>query len=169
MNGRARPLIYVAAPLFSCAERTFNASLKDRLSVDFDVFLPQEDGGLVADFVTRGASPRDAALAVFDIDLSAVRRCNALIIVMDGRAIDEGACVELGIAYSLGKICVGLQTDARRLLFGRNNPMIDCALNAVFTSEEALMPWMRTHIVIGQRNERTDAINSSSPGETQRS
>lgn len=61
---------------------------------------------------------------------------------MDGRVVDEGASVELGVAYALGKECIGLQTDVRRLVMGRNNPMIDCALNAVFTSEASLLKWV---------------------------
>ena len=33
--------------------------------------------------------------------------------VLDGRIPDEGACVELGIAYANGKRCYGVKTDAR--------------------------------------------------------
>ncbi len=149
MIERARRLVYVAAPLFNVAEREFNARLKLRLMPHLDVFLPQEDGGLVGELVANGASAYEAASAVFAIDVSAIRRSDALLIVMDGRSIDEGAAVELGIAYALGKLCIGLQTDVRRLFMGRNNPMIDCALTAVFSSEEAVVSWLTTGLGVG--------------------
>lgn len=32
--------------------------------------------------------------------------------VLDGRAPDEGVCVELGLAYANGKRCYGFKSDA---------------------------------------------------------
>ena len=43
-----------------------------------------------------------------------------------GRVPDEGACVELGIAYALGKKCIGYKTDDRNLDFtGDDNLFIE--------------------------------------------
>jgi nucleoside 2-deoxyribosyltransferase len=67
---------------------------------------------------------------VFEGDLEAIRNSDVLLMILDGRAPDEGACFELGYAYSLNKVCVGLQTDVRRLLTIGNNPMIVGALTA---------------------------------------
>jgi nucleoside 2-deoxyribosyltransferase len=142
MSERPRPLAYIAAPLFCVAEREFNARLKRVLLPYVEVFLPQEDGGLMSELVASGASSRDAAAAVFAMDIAAIRRCDMLVIVLDGRVVDEGASVELGIAYALGKECVGLQTDVRRLVMGRNNPMVDCSLSCIFTSEGSLASWV---------------------------
>ncbi len=153
MTERKRCLVYVAAPLFNVAEREFNARLKLSLLPHIDVFLPQEDGGLIGELVANGASAIEAASSVFAMDVAAIRRCDALLIVMDGRSIDEGASVELGIAYALGKLCVGLQTDVRRLILGRNNPMIDCALDAVFASEATLVNWMATRLGVSSAPE----------------
>jgi len=167
MIERTRRLVYVAAPLFNVAEREFNARLKRNLLTHTDVFLPQEDGGLIAELVANGASASEAAASVFAIDVAAIRRCDALLLVMDGRTIDEGASVELGIAYALKKLCIGLQTDVRRLVLGRNNPMIDCALDVVFASEAALVNWTATQYGVGNvhgtaRNERgEDPVNVS--------
>lgn len=61
-----------------------------------------------------------------------------------GRVIDEGASFELGYAYSRGKLCVGLKTDIRRLLAVGDNPMIECALRAIFSSIDDVVVWIRT-------------------------
>jgi nucleoside 2-deoxyribosyltransferase len=47
---RKLPRLYLAAPLFSQAEKAFNHDLKKELSAHFEVFLPQEDGGLLLDW-----------------------------------------------------------------------------------------------------------------------
>ena len=42
-----------------------------------------------------------------------------------GRVPDEGACVELGIAYASGKRCYGFKSDARSIELDMDlNPMI---------------------------------------------
>lgn len=158
MSDRSRRLAYIAAPLFNVAERQFNARLKRSLLPYVDVFLPQEDGGLLTQLVTQGASPRDAAAAVFAMDVEAIRRCDILVMVLDGRVVDEGASVELGIAYALGKVCIGLQTDVRRLVLDRNNPMIECTLAAVFTSEDSLVNWVAARLEGGSKRDTVPRI-----------
>ena len=37
---------------------------------------------------------------------------------------DEGACVEVGAAYVLGKECISIKTDVRSLIQGIDNPLI---------------------------------------------
>jgi nucleoside 2-deoxyribosyltransferase len=136
--------LYFAAPLFSDAERSFNKSIVNELQQYFDVYLPQEDGCLMAELIADGIQPATAAKTVFSLDMIAIDRCEALLIVLDGRAVDEGAAFELGCAHSRGKLCVGLQTDPRRILTNRNNPMIDCALSEVFHDVNALFDWARS-------------------------
>jgi nucleoside 2-deoxyribosyltransferase len=96
---------------------------------------------LVADLVREGLSPEDAARYVFNVDKAALDSCDLLLIVMDGRVIDEGAAFELGYAYSSGKRCFGLQTDVRRLIAGNNNPMIECACEVVFNDLDLMAKW----------------------------
>ena len=139
-NGRKSPL-YLAGPLFSAAERSFNSFLKHRLSNYFDVYLPQEDGALMPILLDSGMTPSQASNVVFKNDLNAIRQCHVLLILMDGRSVDEGACFELGVAYSLGKTCVGLQTDFRRLALFGNNPMLTGALSNVFVDVDQLIEW----------------------------
>ena len=113
------------------------SSLRNKLDGFCDVYLPQEDGALLVDLVANGMPVTEAKNAIFARDLEAIDRCDILLLVMDGRVIDEGACFELGYAYCRGKICVGLKTDVRSLLTIGDNPMVECALR-MFSAT-----WMR--------------------------
>jgi nucleoside 2-deoxyribosyltransferase len=137
-----RPNVYLAGPLFSENERQWNVSLRDRLSEFCDVYLPQEDGALLVDLVANGMPVEAAKNAIFDRDLQAIERCDILLLVMDGRVIDEGACFELGYAYCRGKICIGLKTDVRSLLTIGDNPMIVCALRHTFNNMDEIVDWI---------------------------
>ena len=120
-------LIYLAGPLVSEAERRFNLELAHRLeAVGFEVFLPQRDG------VER--------------DRSRILDADVLLFVLDGRVPDEGACVELGIAFCQKylrngeKLLVGLHTDTRAALIGgRLNPMVRVPLDYIVDDEETLL------------------------------
>jgi nucleoside 2-deoxyribosyltransferase len=138
-----RPLLYFAAPLFSQAERQFNAETARLLGSAFDVYLPQEVAGLVAVKVAEGIDTEEAFRAVFKLDLQAIRRCDVVLAVLDGRTVDEGVAFELGFAYSLGIPCIGLQTDSRRMSPLGNNPMIECSLEMSFASVSELCSWSR--------------------------
>ena len=138
-------LIYLAGPLFSEAERRFNLELAHRLeATGFDVFLPQRDG------VERDRPPYDTMTpeerrhAMFHLDRT--RILDADVFVLDGRIPDEGACVELGIAYyqkylqNGEKLLLGLHTDTRAAFIGgRLNPMVRIPLDYVVDDEETLL------------------------------
>jgi nucleoside 2-deoxyribosyltransferase len=141
------PLLYLAGPLFSKAERRFNLRLTWRLEASgFRVFLPQRDG------VDRKTPPFDAMpperrrRAMFRLDRQKILDCEVFVIVLDGRVPDEGACVELGMAHcqrhlqGVGKLLVGLHTDARAAFIGsRLTPMVRVALDHIVDDEEALV------------------------------
>src|SRR3989344_4180742 len=74
---------YLAAPLFSEAERRFNRELKRKLSPWFDVFLPQEDVGLLADFIARGMSRRRAMQTISEADSLGIQSADVIIAVLD--------------------------------------------------------------------------------------
>jgi nucleoside 2-deoxyribosyltransferase len=133
---------YFAAPLFSQAELAFNEQIVEQLEQYVDIYLPQRDGGKVVDLVNHGVSPQDAYRTIFDRDLEALEQSQGLILVLDGRSIDEGACFELGVAYASKKMCIGLQTDTRRLLPLGNNPMVECALSHRFDNAHDLKTWV---------------------------
>jgi nucleoside 2-deoxyribosyltransferase len=131
--------VYLAGPLFSEAEKNFNKQLRDLLSSHCSVYLPQDDGGLLVEMVTAGIPPTEATTMIFQKDIEEVKKCDIFLIILDGRTVDEGACVELGLAFGLNKECVGLQTDPRRLLSFGNNPMITGALHRTFHSVDEVV------------------------------
>lgn len=118
-------------------------TLRNTLSGLCDVYLPQEDGALLVDLVANGMPVNEAKSAIFSRDLQAIERCDILLLVMDGRVIDEGACFELGYAFSRGKICIGLKTDVRSLLTIGDNPMIECALREIFGDIDEVSGWIQ--------------------------
>jgi len=140
-----KPYLYLAGPLFSEAERSFNAYIKQALSAYFGVYLPQEDGALMPDLLKAGHIFDHAKNIVFKNDLNAIKQCDAFFVILDGRSIDEGAAFELGFAYSIGKPCVGFRTDFRRLSSFGNNPMIDCALDSTFTALHEVIRWAKDY------------------------
>ena len=116
--------IYFAAPLFSEAERDFNARVTNELRKEgFDVFLPQENSE-ITEIPDTDEKRRKLLTGFFTKDIEAIDGSDVLLIVLDGRVPDEGACFELGYAYARGKICVGLKTDSRVSEMGTDNAMI---------------------------------------------
>jgi nucleoside 2-deoxyribosyltransferase len=140
-------LIYFAAPLFCQAERTFNQLLTDKLEASgFQVFLPQRDGA------ERDKAPYDTMpeeehrQAIFQLDTSQILASDIFLFILDGRVPDEGACFELGVAYTqkklteARKLLVGLQTDTRAaFLDSKLNPMIHVPLERIMSDEETLL------------------------------
>jgi len=145
MNSSLRPVVYFAAPLFSEAELSFNVSLTSELERYVDVFLPQRDGGKVVDLVHRGVNKKNAYQSIFERDVDAIRQSDAVLAILDGRAIDEGVAFELGYAFAIGKVCIGYQSDPRRLLPLGNNPMIDCSLSALYTDLGGVLAWVKNY------------------------
>ena len=116
--------IYFAAPLFSEAEREFNVKVTNELRKEgFDVFLPQEHSE-ITEIPDTDEKRRKLLTGFFTNDIEAIDDSDILLIVLDGRVPDEGACFELGYAYARGKICVGLKTDTRVSEMGTDNAMI---------------------------------------------
>lgn len=139
-----RKLIYLASPLFSFAEKHENVRICRALERWCDVFLPQRDGELIPHLIQQGLNERDAYQVIFERDVAALRACDAVVINLDGRAVDEGAAFELGIAFALGKRCVGYRTDVRVLLPWGLNPMITVPLSQTFACIESLEEWARS-------------------------
>lgn len=107
-NGTVRG-IYVAGPLFTLGERTFNhrlaESLRQRLPGTM-VVLPQEYAATIEshpDFIRR----------MFSHCFRTILRCDAIVAVLDGADADSGTCIELGFAYAMKKTIVGIRTDTR--------------------------------------------------------
>ncbi|MEO5912881.1 MAG: nucleoside 2-deoxyribosyltransferase domain-containing protein [Luteolibacter sp.] len=138
--------LYFAAPLFCQAERAFNAQLALRIEdLGYSVFLPQRDGVESSKPPWSQMAPDDRRREMFAMDVREIRRCDVFLFILDGRVPDEGACVELGIAFEqkssgAGKHLVGLQTDQRAAFIGsRLNPMIREALDEIAGDEVELL------------------------------
>jgi len=126
---RHMPRIYIAGPLFSDAEIRYNECLDEFLvEKGFKTFLPQRDGYKLSDLLANGYSISVAMRQIFDRDLDEIRNSDILVLILDGRVPDEGACIEVGYAYGIGKECIGLKTDSRSLMFDLDNPLIVGAL-----------------------------------------
>ena len=144
---REHMLIYLSAPLFCQAEQAFNAQLTEKLEErGFVVFLPQRDGVESSRPPYDKMDEEELRQAIFPLDRDKVLEADVLLFVLDGRVPDEGACVELGIAYGQKyllqreKLLIGLHTDMRAAFLGEKlNVVIQCALDNVVEDEEDLM------------------------------
>jgi nucleoside 2-deoxyribosyltransferase len=137
----SRPILYLAGPLFNPGERAHNLSIRAAIEPWFAVYLPQVDGALLPDLLAMGHAPEEARRRIFRDDVAAIRRSDVLLIVLNGRGIDEGAAFELGIGWCLGKPCFGYKDDFRQLLPDGDNPMITGSLRNTFRSIEELSSW----------------------------
>ena len=90
--------------------------------------MPQEDGHLLSELIEKGFEKDDAIQMIFQKDVEKIKECDIIIFIMDGRVPDEGACVEIGLAYAYNKECFGLKTDSRSLMGDMDNPLIIGAL-----------------------------------------
>jgi len=84
--------------------------------------------------------------AIFERDRDKLLQADIFLFVLDGRVPDEGACVELGIAYEhkhllqQDKLLLGLHTDMRGAFpEGKLNAMISGALDCTIGDEEQLL------------------------------
>lgn len=128
MRGEPRPRAYYASGMFDHDERSYSLEVKQVLDdLGYDTWLPHEDA-VFDDYVAEGIPLDEARRQLFKLNLRAVEEADVVVFNLDGGMPDEGACVEAGIAYGQGKLCVGLKTDPGGL-DGRNNLMIDGILD----------------------------------------
>ena len=101
--------VYLAGPVFTCAEREFNerlAQAMERHCKSVDIFLPQK---CAAELL--GA--KDFAQQMFHRALENIDKCDVVVAILDGADADSGTCVEIGYAKAKGKPIVGVRTDLR--------------------------------------------------------
>jgi len=140
-------LIYFGAPLFCEAEKAFNLRLTDKLEErGFRVFLPQRDGVEISQPPFVEMTTDELRQAIFSLDRDKVLETDIFLFLLDGRVPDEGACVELGIAYGQmhllnhDKLIIGLQTDSRSaFLWTKLNAMIYGSFGYIADNETNLI------------------------------
>ena len=124
--------VYFASPMFNQAEKEYNLKITKLLEeFGYQVFLPQRDGIEAAKL--EGKTEEELIKMIFDLDAGQVRKADIIFMNIDGRVPDEGACVELGIAYAIGKRCYGFKTDSHSVEMGLDmNPMISGCMIKIF-------------------------------------
>ena len=137
--------IYFAAPLFNEMELKRNEEYTNLLEQwGYEVYLPQREAGLSAQILKDEKNDKlETNKRIFNTDLQGIKNSDILIFFLDGRVPDEGACVELGIAYALEKVCIGLKTDSRTFIEGNDNLMITESLEASFHSIEEVLTYIK--------------------------
>jgi nucleoside 2-deoxyribosyltransferase len=125
--------VYFAGPLFNEAEKEYNLKIVAILeSYGYEVFLPQRDGYLAPDL--EGKTAEEITEMIFTKDRDEVLKADILFMVLNGRIPDEGACVELGMAYASGKRCYGIKGDSRSIELNMDlNPMISGCFIELFS------------------------------------
>src|SRR5262245_50116819 len=82
--------LYVAAPLFTEAERAFNLVLTKALEIEgHQVYLPQRD-------TPSSTQETGRTTMIFHANLVALRNAEAVVAVSDGPQVDDGTASEVG-------------------------------------------------------------------------
>jgi nucleoside 2-deoxyribosyltransferase len=98
--------VYLAAPLFTEAERAFNLELAAGLEKEgYHVYLPQRDGPV--------ASGTGRTTALFRANVTKLLEADCVVAVCDGPQVDDGTAWEIGYAYGRNIEVFGLRTDVR--------------------------------------------------------
>jgi nucleoside 2-deoxyribosyltransferase len=103
----SRPLVYVAGPLFTPAERRYLEDLATLIeAAGLLTYLPHRDGGLAP------ADRRDTN-AVYEADIRGLEGCAVVVAVLNGTDVDSGTAFEIGYAVARGVPVLGLYEDIR--------------------------------------------------------
>lgn len=95
--------LYLAGPLFTLAERTYNKELARYFrDLGYKVFNPQEH------------EPREfSTAAIFKSDADGLAESDMVVACMDGPDPDSGTAWEMGYAYAMGIPVLAYRTDFR--------------------------------------------------------
>ncbi|MEM6503535.1 MAG: nucleoside 2-deoxyribosyltransferase [Cyanobacteria bacterium P01_C01_bin.89] len=99
--------LYIAGPLFTCAEREFNQRLGKLLTdKGYTVFLPQ-------DFAPGTPEDKDFFANTFKACIDYLDQADVVVAIADGADADSGTCFEMGYAYAKGMPILCVRTDFR--------------------------------------------------------
>ncbi len=137
------PLLYYAAPLFTAAERAWNAENALRLRARFpgwSLAVPQE---FCAAFDAGPGSTPDFA-RIFAACVEHLDQARVVLAVIDGADPDSGTCWEAGYAYARRIPVVTLRTDWRPAEDGAANCMLTRSSVVVANTLEQAMEAVST-------------------------
>ncbi len=144
MTSGTKKTIYLAAPLFSLAERDFNEKLRNAFEeMGFSVFIPQEDSNDTE--ITR--EDMDTS-TIYELNLEAIDNCDLMVAVLDGGSdVDSGTAWEIGYACAKKIPVIGLRTDFRTLgPEGAVNLMIGESVGELLTDVDSLTETMERYL-----------------------
>lgn len=141
----SRYRVYLAAPLFSDAERKYNTSLAEILEKNlFEVYLPQETGD------DSGMRDGPEQNRLFRRNLHALKESDTIVAITEGADADSGTAWEMGYASALGKPVIALRTDFRRVGHHEQvNLMLEQSA-AVVTTMDQLLETLHSPILPGR-------------------
>lgn len=130
----SRYRVYLAAPLFSAAERSYNTGIARLLRENFfSVHLPQDAGD---DSAVRGKKEHER---LFRLNLAALENSDIVVAVIDGADADSGTSWEMGYAFARGKKVIALRTDFRQVGIDEQvNLMLEHSAGLVSTEKQLL-------------------------------
>ena len=130
----SRYRVYLAAPLFSEAERLYNVHIAGLLKKNlFEVCLPQDAGD---DSAAREKNVQDR---LFSANTKALEEADIVVAIIDGADADSGTAWEMGYAFARGKPVIALRTDFRCVGTSEKvNLMLEQSATVVTTPEELL-------------------------------
>jgi nucleoside 2-deoxyribosyltransferase len=153
MNPKPAVRLYLAAPLFSEAEKRFNLYLRDQINRSgYETYLPQEQGE-----EARHRAKKDDK-AVFFRHIQALNKVDAVVAVCDGPDADSGTAWEAGYACAMGTPVIVLRTDSRTIGPGRSvNLMLEQSSEVVVTIDD-LIQYLSTIPFKVQSSSGTDSV-----------
>lgn len=129
--------VYLAAPLFSEAERSYNLSVASHLKNNFfDVYLPQEAGD------DSPARNKEEQVQIFSENMKALENADIVVAIIDGADADSGTAWEMGYGYARGKPVFALRTDFRRASMHEQVNLMLEESSKVISSLKELPDWL---------------------------
>jgi nucleoside 2-deoxyribosyltransferase/predicted secreted protein len=126
--------IYLAAPLFSEAERHYNSSIAHQLKeLLFEVHVPQDIGDSSAERDKGGNA------SIYEENLRALRESDIVVAIIDGADADSGTAWEMGYAKAIGKKVIALRTDFRHVGHHEHVNLMLEQSSTIVTSKDELM------------------------------
>jgi nucleoside 2-deoxyribosyltransferase len=136
--------VFIAAPLFSQAEREFNLKLDEFLRKNgFNTILPQRDVGDLWKLMKKRG--KKAYRDIYERDLGKLEEADVIVAILNGPDVDSGTAFEVGYACAKRKPVVGLKTDVR--MFARDeelNNMLAQGVGSIARNFEELVRVLKT-------------------------
>jgi nucleoside 2-deoxyribosyltransferase len=144
------PIIYLAGPLFSEAERQWHRATRSAILAeadkrgrhDIEIVWPYE---LISKEETASLGDK-ARHEIFRRCIEGLEKSDMLVAMLDGAQVDDGTAWEIGYFYAAkstrGKI-IGIRTDFRNAGESAGatvNAMIEVSCHVIVQSIEELMP-----------------------------